>query len=503
MSLRARLTLLCATFLALAVGASFFGAALVLNANDKRREHAELVKAAEVAQDLETSYVAQAATIRAYFLGGDQNALEDYNAQRTHAGDANGRLQGLVMGTPLLRGVDAVTKAARSWRNDAILPLITLQQTTGQSEQVIEQYRDGPAVPSFQAVADALQHLRRELAASVTRSDNRAAVARRAVVQFAIGSLAAVIVILLLVRLVTHLWIARPIDRLARAVNDGNVDPAALPKRGAAEIAALSSAIQGANSRLHEELDAAVRTREGLSQTAEVLMSIRAELAVTPQTLPAGWSAAAQLVPATGIVAGDCYNIDSISRDSASIVVVDVAGHGAGSAVVALRAKELLRAAVRSYEDPSDAVTWANAQLSDLESDMFITAFIARIDFTTGLVRFVNAGHPDALICDGVNVIELPPTGPLIGPFAGKWEQREAVIGPGQMLVCYTDGVIEVRNEDREEFGIERLRATLRDNYGDATASIVKQCLAEVDAFGSGRAHDDVTIAIIARALPM
>ena len=503
MSLRARLTLLCAAFLAFATAASAFGAVLVLRANDKRREHAELVKASGAAQDLEATYVAEAASIRAYFLTGDQKSLEDYNDQRTHAGDVNGRLQGLLMATPLIARVDAVTAGARKWRNDAILPLITLQQSTGQSNEVIEKYRDGPAVPTFQKVASRLHRLRIDVASAVTRSGHRADVARDRVVQFSLGSLTAGLAMLLLLRLITHVWVSRPIHRMARAVRDGDVGPSGVPKRGASEINALSAAIQSANLRLHEELDAAVRTREGLSQTAEVLMSIRAELAVTPQTLPAGWSAAAQLVPATGIVAGDCYNIDSIDKNSAAIVVVDVAGHGAGSVVVALRAKELLRAAARSYENPSDAVTWANAQLSDLEADMFITAFVARVDYTTGLVRFVNAGHPDALICDGVNVIELGPTGPLIGPFAGAWEQREAVIGPGQMLVCYTDGVIEVRNEQREEFGLDRLRAALRDNYGDATSSIVKNCLAEVDAFGSGRAHDDVTIAIIARALPM
>ena len=116
---------------------------------------------------------------------------------------------------------------------------------------------------------------------------------------------------------------------------------------------------------------------------------------------------------------------------------------------------------MRSYDDPSDAVMWVSAQLTDLDDDMFVTAFVARVDFTTGLVRFVNAGHPEASMCDSVNVVELPPTGPIIGPFAGTWTTREAIIGPGQMLVCYTDGLIEVRDEDRAEFGLERLHRVL------------------------------------------
>src|SRR5205085_3635355 len=109
---------------------------------------------------------------------------------------------------------------------------------------------------------------------AVVASDHRAAVARRHVAQYAVGALAAAIVLLLLLRAVTHLWISRPIERLARSVEQGDVDAEALPSRGATEIASLSAALHRANLRLHEEIEAAVRTREGLSQTAEVLMSI-------------------------------------------------------------------------------------------------------------------------------------------------------------------------------------------------------------------------------------
>jgi serine phosphatase RsbU (regulator of sigma subunit) len=132
---------------------------------------------------------------------------------------------------------------------------------------------------------------------------------------------------------------------------------------------------------------------------------------------------------------------------------------------------------------------------------MFVTAFVARVDFATGLVRFVNAGHPEALVCDSVNMVELPPTGPIIGPFPGHWTTREAIIGPGQMLVCYTDGLVEVRDDDDIEFGLNRLRRVLRNTYGDDTEAIVKQCLAEAETFSGGRAKDDITLAVVARSL--
>lgn len=500
MSLRARLTALCLAFLALAAGASAFGSVLVLRANDARRDHQKLERAAQTAQDLESAYVGQAASIRAYFLSGESKSLDEYNAQRFDAGDANGAIRGYLLDTPLLARVDDVTEAARTWRDSAILPLITLQQQKGVSQEVITQYRDGPAVESFQKLADSLRMLRARITTAEASAGRTERQTRDRVGQFAIACVVAALASLLVMRLIARFWIGRPITQLTQALRSSD-DGARRLRGGPTEIKQLSAAVEALRVTSRDEVELAKRTREGLTQNAAVLMSLRAQLETSPDTLPPDWSVSAQLQPATGIVAGDCYHVDSLGRDVATVVVVDVAGHGATSAVMALRAKELLRAAIRSYTDPSDAIAWASAQLSDPNSDMFVTAFVARIDLTSGLVRYVNAGHPEALICDGVNAAELGVTGPLIGPFAGEWQTREAILGHGQMLVVYTDGLIEVRNEKREEFGLDRLRNVLRDNYGDDTDSVVKQCLAEVDAFGNGRAHDDVTIAVIARAM--
>jgi serine phosphatase RsbU (regulator of sigma subunit)/CHASE3 domain sensor protein len=500
MSLRARVILLCAGFLVLVTSASALGAVLVLRANDARRDYNDLKAASVAAKELEDNYIGQAASIRAYFLTGDSSAFDVYNERRALVGDLNGQLRGLLMGTDLVDDISRLADAARAWRNDAILPLITLSQQ-GETERVIAQYRDGPAVPRFELLADGLSALRRTIANSVARADRSEDAARTQVTRFAVGSVIGLIAMFGLLSLISRWWIARPLGQLSAAVREPDEHAPPVPRRGAREILRLATDVTNLRDRLRDEIDLATRTREGLAQEAAVLMSVRAQLETSPDNLPAGWSVAAQLVPAAGIVAGDCYTVDVVGRDQMTVVIVDVAGHGASSAVVALRAKELLRAAVRSYDDPSDAVTWVSTQLTDLENDMFVTGFVARLDFRSGLVRFVNAGHPEAIICDSVNVVELAPTGPLIGPFSGTWTTREAIIGPGQMLVCYTDGLIEVRDESAQEFGRERLHKVLRASYGKETDTIVKQCLAEVDSFSHGRAHDDLTLTVIARGV--
>ena len=501
MSLRGRLYLLCVALLVFVVGAAGVGAALVLRANDARRAHIEMRSATVAVKHLEDSYVNQAASIRAYFLSGgaDANALSEYNAERARSIDDFSRVQGFLNGSPIVARVNGVADAVRTWRNDAIAPLIALEQQ-GQTQQVLDQYRTGDAIPKFQVVARRLSTARSEIAAAARRAAAAEDHARSRVKLYAVAVVLALFAMLGVLAAITRVWIAQPLQRLSLAVRDTDEHHAVIPRRGAKELVTLADDIAALRGRLLDELDLATRTREGLTQEAAVLMSVRAQLETSPDNLPSGWSVAAQLIPATGIVAGDCYTVDVIGRDQMSVVVVDVAGHGASSVVVALRAKELLRAAVRSYDDPSDAVLWVSAQLTDLD-DMFVTAFVARVDFTTGLVRFVNAGHPEALVCDSVNVVHLPPTGPIIGPFVGTWTTREAILGPGQMLVCYTDGLTEVRDENDVEFGLSRLQDVLRDAYGDETDAIVKKCLGEVETYSGGRAKDDLTLAIVARSL--
>ena len=488
-----------ALLLALAVGAAGLGANLALRANDARRLHAELAVASEVALELETSYVNQAAAARAYFLSADPASLEQYTAERFHALDVSGRLQGLLLRTNLQPFLTTATDAGRVWRVEAIDPLVDLQRL-GNPDAVIAGYRNGPAVRLFEETADALRALRGEVRSALGQAERDERSTRDNLQRFAIASAAAVIAAFVAIAIAARVWLSRPIARLGRWVRSDEPADQVFAAGGPSELKALASDVSALRARLLQELDLAARTREGLSQNAAVLMSLRTQLETSPENLPEGWSVSAQLVPAMGIVAGDCYDIDYLPTGGMAVLVVDVAGHGAGSAVVALRAKELLRAGLRSQPDPSAAIAWASQQLSDLEPDMFVTAFAAVVDFGSGLVRFVNAGHPPALLCDDTNSLELGPTGPLLGPFDGDWKTREAIIAPGQMLVCYTDGLVEVRDAHRHEFGMQRLRDVLRDGFAEDTDSVVKRTLNEVDRFGSGRAHDDITVAVVARA---
>ena len=298
----------------------------------------------------------------------------------------------------------------------------------------------------------------------------------------------------------TRRWVTSPIERLARAVRSarsGNVG--VIAPQGPPEIADLARDVDAMRLQMNRALYDAVRARETIEQSASVVLQLRSELATGVEELPDGWSVAAQLQPAEGVVAGDCYDVIQLPPSGLGLVVVDISGHGAISGVLALRCKELLRAGLRDAFSPDEAVLWAAEQLDDLGDETFLTAFVAVIDLSSGEVTYASAGHPPALMCSPSHAVELGPTGPIVGPFIGRWESASAGLDDGDKLVVYTDGLTEVRNAAGDEFGVQRLTDLVCASSYDEAEAIVKRCVDDVTSFAPGRLRDDVTIALLCR----
>jgi serine phosphatase RsbU (regulator of sigma subunit) len=300
--------------------------------------------------------------------------------------------------------------------------------------------------------------------------------------------------------LVVRRWVTRPIERLSRAVRSARSGKVGvIAPQGPPEIADLARDVDAMRLQMNRALYDAVRARETIEQSASVVLQLRSELATGVEELPDGWSVAAQLQAAEGVVAGDCYDVIQLPPSGLGLVVVDISGHGAVSGVLALRCKELLRAGLRDGFAPDEAVLWAAEQLDDLGDETFLTAFVAVIDLRSGDVTYASAGHPPALMCSPSHAVELEPTGPIVGPFLGPWRSASAGLDEGDKLVVYTDGLTEVRNAAGEEFGVQRLSDLVCASSYDEAEAIVKRCVDDVTSFAPGRLRDDVTIALLCR----
>lgn len=296
-------------------------------------------------------------------------------------------------------------------------------------------------------------------------------------------------------------WVTHPLDRIADAVRTvrGGARHTTIPTTGPPEIARLAGDVENLRRRLNREILEAVRAREAVEQSANVLLSLQSQLEPEVEQLPEEWTVAGQVEPAEGVVAGDCYDVVRVSASQLALVVVDISGHGAVPGILALRCRELLRAALRNGFDPGASVQWAREQLDDLGDETFLSAFVAVADLATGGLRYANAGHPPALLCLTDEAVELTPTGPIVGPVDGSWQTAHTQLRVGDTLAIYTDGLIEVRNDRREEFGLDRLVDLVCGASCDEADAIVKRTLDEVTGFAPGRLRDDATVVLLCR----
>jgi serine phosphatase RsbU (regulator of sigma subunit) len=368
----------------------------------------------------------------------------------------------------------------------------------------------GAAVLRISAQRDDAVAEQRELIAGVQLTPEREAALRagetrldelRTQLNITIGvALGVALATTLVAAFLVRRWVTRPLDRVGRAVRSARAGKVGVvPPHGPPEIADLARDVDNMRLQMNRALYDALRARETIEQSASVVLMLRSELASDVEDLPDGWSVAAQLQPAEGIVAGDCYDVIKLSPSSLGLVVVDISGHGAISGILALRCKELLRAGLRNGLEPDEAVQWAADQLGDLGDETFLTAFVGVVDLGSGGLRYANAGHPPALVCSSAQARELEPTGPIVGPLVGPWRTAFAGLERGDTLAIYTDGLVEVRNEQQEEFGPERLSDLVREASRDEADAIAKRCIDEISSFAPGRLRDDVTVVLLRR----
>jgi len=197
-------------------------------------------------------------------------------------------------------------------------------------------------------------------------------------------------------------------------------------------------------------------------------------------------------------VGGDLvdYALDSAR---AQFALFDAMGHGLSASVLSAVAVGAYRNARRRPADlPAIATTIEDALVAQFPTGRFVTAILAELDLASGLLRWINAGHPPPLLLrEGriVKTLEAPPDRPLGYGLNEVFTVREETLQPGDRLLAYTDGVVEARGPDGEQFGAQRLADfVVRAAAGGEPAPETMRRLAKaVLAHQHGRLQDDAT----------
>ncbi len=202
-----------------------------------------------------------------------------------------------------------------------------------------------------------------------------------------------------------------------------------------------------------------------------------------------------------GELGGDCYDFVPLPHNRLALAIGDASGKGLAAALMIANVQSSLRTAASFAEGDGSAVLGAvNRQVYACSlADRYATLFYGIFDGATRTLRHVNAGHnpPMVLRRDG-SIIWLETGGPPVGMFPEyTYEQSTAQLYPGDLVLAYTDGVIEAVDPDGEEWGVEGLQRAAAQSKSHCADDMVHEILASMDAFSQGRQTDDATVMVL------
>jgi phosphoserine phosphatase RsbU/P len=199
-------------------------------------------------------------------------------------------------------------------------------------------------------------------------------------------------------------------------------------------------------------------------------------------------------------VGGDFYDFMMVPNGKLSIAIGDICGKGLAAALLMATLQATLRAEVSHVPtDLSALMTTINRLFHGASLEhLYSTLFYATFDPATRIVRYVNAGHPPPLIirerhsdiewltCGGVPIGLFPDCTYTVG------SNR---LNPGDVMVAYTDGIIESPNTSGEQWGVKRLMDIVTAGETRRTVELNRSIMASVDAFSRGaRERDDMAL---------
>ena len=200
-------------------------------------------------------------------------------------------------------------------------------------------------------------------------------------------------------------------------------------------------------------------------------------------------------------VSGDLFDYLPISACCVGIAIADSSGHGLPAAVLARDVITALRTASGLGLGVASIVERVNGVVRHATlSGTFVTLFYAQLS-EGGALEYCNAGHDAPLLLTAGALRRLDVGGGVLGPFPGaRYESGRTRLEPGNVLVLYTDGIVERRNTSGEFYGTERLTRLLPGLSRRRARDVVAAILADVEDFAEGRpAQDDMTVMVIRR----
>jgi len=286
-------------------------------------------------------------------------------------------------------------------------------------------------------------------------------------------------------------------DTLGLLYMDSRTSPAELPAGGRELLTtlALEASTVLENARLLEEQWARQRMEE------ELRIARRIQESLLPRAAPeSDWFRAVGSNLPSRQVAGDFWDARPVNPARWSTLVADVSGKGMGAALLAALLEGMFLAAPYTGLSMEEMLGRVNRFLLDrTQGEQYVTVFYCALE-EAGLLRWVNAGHPPALVVRASGQLEaLPASGTPPGMLEdAAYTVQETRLEPGEKLVIYTDGLPEARNATGQFFSQQRLRQVVSAHASCSWRELHDALIRAVEEFtGDAPQSDDITVVVL------
>ena len=267
--------------------------------------------------------------------------------------------------------------------------------------------------------------------------------------------------------------------------------------RSNAEFSSLSDDINSTVATLKRYIgEAAARIDKELEYAKQI------QLSALPSNFPdtENYSIYAQMIAAKE-VGGDFYDFYSLDENTVLFLAADVSGKGIPAAMFMMTAKTIIKDLAERGLSVDEIFTLANEKLCENnESGMFVTAWMGKMDLSTGKLSFANAGHNPPIVVHANGECEYlkSRTGFVLAGMEGmRYRANEMTLNRGDRIFLYTDGVTEATDNNEALYGEDRLLSYIDENKPLKADELLSGLKEDIDLFaGDAPQFDDITMLI-------
>jgi sigma-B regulation protein RsbU (phosphoserine phosphatase) len=245
--------------------------------------------------------------------------------------------------------------------------------------------------------------------------------------------------------------------------------------------------------------------RERLKRDLEIAAQVHKDILPTSFPNIPNFEFAAVARPAREI-GGDLYDVIALGDNHVGIVMADASGKSVQAAIYMATVRALFLSQARAERPPTQVAEYVhNLLLKVSTAEMFVTAFYANLNYHTRRMSYIRGGHDRPIYYRAATqeIRLLDPPGRFLGLLPNLiLEEASLTLEPGDMLVCYSDGVTDAtRRGDNTMYGLEKLRAFIAKHSHHSAQKLVELIIEDVDNFRDGEEQPDDLTLLVTKAL--